>query len=440
MTFPFKPIVLSVLTIFLPATGIAADSVSRPAAGPVTFRDGNTIVFLGDSITHTWDQQVTYCEFIENFYYTRYPRIRLHFMNAGVSGSQTRHALKRFDQAVARHKPDYVVMMLGMNDAGYTDFDAVRFRTYETGMRNLLDRIAMLKAIAIPMIPTLLDYRYVELVPGASEEQKRDILGNVSTLGYYGTWLREEALTRGIPVVDQAAGFTRFLWSIRRTDPNYMLAPDAIHPTPAGLWVMAHTFIEAMESERFTSSVDIFLRQGTVEGVAAGGELSDMGRTNGSIRFTFHARSLPWVPPPEKDAVSKTGITFAYRHLQSGSVLSRERLRVIALASNKYDLMIDGQRVGTFSHTHLATGIDLQDNSLTPQYRQALSVAALNAEKTHGPMYQLGLEYKKVEASGGLVDTVILAPLEARILEFEKRIYAANQPRPHRYEIIAAEP
>ena len=60
-------------------------------------KDGDTLVFLGDSITH----QCLYTQYVEDFYYTRYPKMRVHFHNAGVGGDRAQDALDRFDGDVA---------------------------------------------------------------------------------------------------------------------------------------------------------------------------------------------------------------------------------------------------------------------------------------------------------------------------------------------------
>src|ERR1700729_4337509 len=66
-------------------------------------KDGDTIVFLGDSIT----QQCLYTQYVENYFYTRMPNLRLHFHNAGVSGDTAADALARFDRDVAAYHPQY---------------------------------------------------------------------------------------------------------------------------------------------------------------------------------------------------------------------------------------------------------------------------------------------------------------------------------------------
>ena len=46
------------------------------------FESGNIICFLGDSITHGGQ----YHEFLQLFYATRYPNLKLTFLNCGISG------------------------------------------------------------------------------------------------------------------------------------------------------------------------------------------------------------------------------------------------------------------------------------------------------------------------------------------------------------------
>ena len=88
-------------------------------------QDGDTLVFLGDSITH----QCLYTQYVEDYYYTRYPDRRIRFYNAGVSGDKAGDALARFEGDVADWKPKYVTILLGMNDGTYRHFDRETFRS-----------------------------------------------------------------------------------------------------------------------------------------------------------------------------------------------------------------------------------------------------------------------------------------------------------------------
>ena len=59
----------------------AALSAAAVAPGEV-FRDGDVVVFFGDSITHGG----YYHEYITDYYRTRFPEARIRFVNSGIGG------------------------------------------------------------------------------------------------------------------------------------------------------------------------------------------------------------------------------------------------------------------------------------------------------------------------------------------------------------------
>jgi lysophospholipase L1-like esterase len=156
------PILLAAIPLVSNAQQAASASVPPPAAPPeppklivdvIDPKDGDTVVFLGDSITH----QCLYTQYVEDYFYTRYPKARIRFHNAGVGGDRAKDALNRFDEDVAAYKPKYVTILLGMNDGTYTDFQKPVFDTYQRDMNTVLDRIAEIGAVAVPMTPTMHD-------------------------------------------------------------------------------------------------------------------------------------------------------------------------------------------------------------------------------------------------------------------------------------------
>src|SRR6187549_8592 len=83
------------------ASSARAEEPAKPqlAAPPAKLElaDGDGIVFLGDSITH----QCLYTQYVEDYFYTRFPKQRINFHNAGVGGDRAKDALTRFDEDVA---------------------------------------------------------------------------------------------------------------------------------------------------------------------------------------------------------------------------------------------------------------------------------------------------------------------------------------------------
>ena len=77
------------------------------------FQDGETVVFLGDSIT----QQARYTRFITDFYFVCHPDRNIRFVNAGIAGNSTGGALACLKDDVDPWRPTTVSIMFGMNDA-----------------------------------------------------------------------------------------------------------------------------------------------------------------------------------------------------------------------------------------------------------------------------------------------------------------------------------
>ena len=77
------------LTFLVSVSTGRADDLAAPLAA-VELQDGDSIVFLGDSITH----QCLYTQYVEDYLYTRMPHLRLRVHNAGVGGARAWDALR----------------------------------------------------------------------------------------------------------------------------------------------------------------------------------------------------------------------------------------------------------------------------------------------------------------------------------------------------------
>lgn len=405
--------------------------------------DGDTIVFLGDSITH----QCLYTQYIEDYFYTRFPHRRLYFHNAGVSGDKAVQALERFDYDVTRLGPEYVSVLIGMNDGLYTRFDNEIFNTYKKDMTTLLDKIAETGAAAVAITPTMFDGRMAIMGKNwLSPETAGEIHYN-SVLAFFGAWLRETAEKRGTGFVDMYEPLNRITREQRKIDPEYTLIEDAVHPGPGGQLVMALAFLTGVDADPLVSKIFITRENGKWTAAAQNGTVTNMenNKTNTAVAFTFTARGLPWVVPGEA--------SDAYKISGAGVRMSREVFQVVGLEPGNYRLTIDGEPVGDYSYIRLAEGIQLQENPKTPQYRQALAVAELNKKRNDQairPLRNLWLK-RKFKKDGGDWNKKIsqLSPrafkewdkeFKKRVKVFEERaaamtekIYRINKPVPHMY-------
>ena len=455
-----KSILATSLATLLAATAVfAQEKPAAPAAAPAAsqfkplvesldLKDGDTLVFLGDSITH----QCLYTQYIEDFFYTRYPKVHIHFHNAGVGGDRAKDALTRFDEDVAAYKPKYVTILLGMNDGSYKDFDKAVFDTYQKDMSTLLDKIAGIGATAIPMTPTMFDAR-AKRISGKGQEPRNTYYNGVLSL--YGTWLREQAEVRGLGFVDMWSPLNNLTMTTRKKNPDFTMIPDGVHPGRAGQVVMAVGVLEDIVPRSQGPQITIDEKAGKLTPTAGGGKITDFNAAEG-VSFTFTADRLPWVLPPTADG-SKLSALDGYKLTHAGHHYSNERVAVRGLKPGKYDFKIDGTAIGSYTAGQLGFGVELEENDKTPEYQQALKVAKLNKERndvayrplrdqygqlkgkrrdfakiaTNDPQYaakkaEFDAFYEKQKAT--------VAELLAKAQDFEKQIYGANQPQPHKYE------
>ena len=360
-----RPITILFLAIALTTSAFAQDFTKT--LRPIQLEDGDTLVFLGDSITH----QCLYTQYVEDYYYTRYPDRRINIRNAGVSGDVAGDALTRFDDDIAKFKPKYVTILIGMNDGGYTPFEHEILEEYKQGMTELLDKIEGIGATAIIMTPTMFDLRSAIRGDNWVDAEKANAMHYNATLAFFGLWGMQQANERGLGFVNMFEPLNRITREKRKSNPNFTLIQDAVHPEADGQLVMALALLEDIGASQIVSTINIDRTEGGWTIRARNGEV--LGQTDGIIDFTFQASSLPWVVP--QDAAKGFAMTKA------GHRMGRETIRVNGLEPGKYNLMIDQVKVGAYSHAQFAAGVELQGNKKTPQYARALKVAEANKSR-----------------------------------------------------------
>jgi lysophospholipase L1-like esterase len=425
------------LTVFLLPTLCGA---AQPVLKSIELESGDTLVFCGDSITH----QCLYTQYVEDFFYTRYPERNIRFHNAGIGGDRAFDALQRFDRDIAAYKPKYVTILLGMNDGSYTDFNQEIFNTYEKDMTELLDKFQAIETKAIVMTPTMFDHvnlaRLMENPNYAGRE--RSPYYN-AVLAFYGTWLREVAYQRGLGFVNMWGPLNDLTLMQRKTDPTFTLIPDSVHPAESGQAVMAVAIVNDLTPERRSVGRIAASRRGDKWVVnAPNGKVENVEGTPQGLSFVYTAQSLPWVLPPEA--------ALGFELTKAAHRLSNEQLQVAGLEPGKYEVRIDGTAIGPpVSHVNLGFKLELQANPNTPQYQQALQVAMLNKERNANAVHPLRDAWRKPKAvwRAETIDQEKLKAameelepkikeLEALAADYEAKIYAAAKPVRRKYEIV----
>jgi hypothetical protein len=289
-----------------------------------------------------------------------------------------------------------------------------------------------------------------------------------SVLGFFAGWLRESAGQRSLPCVDLWGPLSDATFTARRTEPDFTLVPDAIHPGEAGQFIMAFSLLSQFNPDRKSVSSISLSKRGdrwTAAGAATGGTVSDLEELpdGKGVSFTHLAPALPWAVPEtgsaeklkwESAKPASLGMTLTH----AGHKLGSERVKISGLAPGSYEILIDGKSIGKpVPHTTLASKIELQDNAATPQHAQALQVALLNRERNDKAMRPLRDVWGRVKGLRNQLATAIpeergriekdiadrIASTQALIAlgqEYETKIRAAARPVARHYVVRLVTP
>jgi lysophospholipase L1-like esterase len=347
------------------------------AAAP--FRDGDRVVFLGDSITHAGG----YLSRLSDFYLTRYPDRAVRIVNAGVAGDNVHGALARFDEDVARFDPTVLAFMFGMNDSWRNMYEPAKMadRSYrdalprhETACLNhFTNGVGALLARARTSIPSA---RLVFMTPTPYDETCTasgavPLVGTVAALRRFSVFLRGASTAHGADRVDFFGACQELTEREQAKNPAFsFVGDDRVHPEAPGHLYMAAVFLEAQGVSGAVSDTALSAADGTVtrsENV----RVSGFARLPDGCAFTLTAGALPWpIPADARAALAWTPFLGELR---------RERLSVADLPEGRYALAVDGTEVGAWTADEWKAGVDLGDNPKTPQYREAAALAAANA-------------------------------------------------------------
>lgn len=371
--------------------------VPAPTAVGETFKDGQTICFYGDSITH--GGRFHYVIF--DYYLTRYPESVVSFFNAGVAGDNAGAAMTRIEEDVLVRKPDVVALMFGMNDVWRGSYvsnpsqDQLKRQVeaiagYEHNMKRLTERLRTeLNPVFYFITPSPFD-------DTGLNDRDNNQPGCNSGLGKCAEIVKSLAASlseTGAPgkvnVVDFHAPMTALNAQKQAEDPHWtIVGPDRVHPGAQGHLMMAWLFLKEQGAPAVVS--DVVLDCGPADGKqedkqedgqnsvkvvkAENAEASDLKReADGAISCTIFEKALPFPIDPEAYPVLEL--------LPIVQDLNQERFAVKNLAVGNYELFIDGASVGTFTANELSDGINLAMNEKTPQFQQAQEVRRLGVER-----------------------------------------------------------
>lgn len=398
---------------------------STAHAQQFALKDGDTVVFYGDSIT----AQRLYTRDVEDFLLTRYPRLHVRFVNAGVPGDATWGGYtgtmqERVQRDVAPFQPTMITVMLGMNDGGWGTGSPEIDAAFQKGYRQLLD--ALHKAAPGASLTLISPTSYDEIThdtefPGYSRVIDR-FADDVS-------WIDAQLQASGdktILLADFHRPLTEALQRAKTQFPQLapLIVPDRIHPSATGHWIMAAALMSAWHVNPIVSRVELNAANAQVIGKDRT-TVTNLEKLPSGLQWTQLDDALP-LPLDLNNAM--TPVLLGISKIAD---LDQMILRIDSLEAGQYELLIDAKTIAKFTREELRHGVNLALYK-TPMLDQARGIDGEEEERTTLDQARFILSVKEKQSS-----TSALA--EARLRQVQDEIAAALradlEPRSHRFEL-----
>ncbi|MDR2305149.1 MAG: SGNH/GDSL hydrolase family protein [Treponema sp.] len=206
------------------------------------------LVMTGDSITDFERKRPvgeglfeamghSYVALVDAFLKNWYPASRIRIVNMGNSGDTIRDLKKRWHSDVLDLNPDWVSILIGVNDV-WRQFDSPlrpEEHVYPEEYRETLDQLVQFTRKEVEGVILLTPF-YMEPNPGEPMRKMMD---------RYGTIVRETAKKHECILVDLQERFNEYLQHYSAQSISW----DRIHPDIVGNTIIARAFLDALDFE-----------------------------------------------------------------------------------------------------------------------------------------------------------------------------------------------
>ncbi len=202
------------------------------AAGEISIRSGDSIAFLGDSITAGgWEHPYGYVRLV--LLALEQEGVKATPIPAGVSGDTSERMLKRLDGVLAT-KPTWLTLSCGFNDVSPYCAWNVGFEDFTKNVTAILDKSQAAGVKVIILTPTL----YRDTDPDNETNQKA---------APYVEFLRQTARERKLPLADINTAHRAEIARLKsENSPWKSLLYDGIHMGPQGDQMMAACVLKTL--------------------------------------------------------------------------------------------------------------------------------------------------------------------------------------------------
>jgi lysophospholipase L1-like esterase len=212
------------------------------------FQKNDKIVLIGDSITDCERKRPYgegrndatgkgYVTALSALLGSTYPELNLRIINMGISGNTVRNLKDRWQTDVIDLKPDWVSVMIGINDV-WRQYDTPTITESHVPIDEYRETLDELVRTTLPKVKGMILMTPFYIEPSVSDAMR-------CKMDQYGQVVKEIAEKYGTLFVDIQAAFEPVLEHIYPA----ALAWDRVHPNMTGHMTIARAFLKAVGYE-----------------------------------------------------------------------------------------------------------------------------------------------------------------------------------------------
>lgn len=211
----------------------------------MTIKNAITIVAFGDSITEAVQQKIEdrWPEILRRTLQARFPGSGIIVVNAGVGGNTSREGLKRIEQDVLRHKPQFVLVEFG-NDATPDPDRHVAFNEFTANLDSIRTKVAQSAKgrIVLLTFPPIIDQWHGHYLHEFYQKNG----GQDVYQEHYRELTRQFACANAVALIDLDRAMRQ---AMALHGPQEYILKDGVHLTAQGNHLVANLVFEFLKPE-----------------------------------------------------------------------------------------------------------------------------------------------------------------------------------------------
>lgn len=321
---------------------------ARAETGATDFalHDGDTVGFLGDSITAARN----YTKIVEDYTLLRFPERKIRFLNVARGGETAKGAIDRLQSAVLDQHVTVLTVAYGINDIGWgTKADAEHEAAYLDGLDKIITRCqaqgirVYICSAAITSVPP--------------DEAEKGFLQQMCDKGL------ALAKKRNAGTIDLMRPMREVQRRVIASNANekdvskhtLLHTPDGVHLNDLGQMAMGWAMLKGLGAPADSSSATIDGHGGSVTKQEAC-KISDVAVTPDGLKFTRLDERLPL------NLTAPLWVLMGW-HIPLSEDLNRYQLTLAGLSPGTYEITAGGRGIGKWNEQQLAKGINIASAS-----------------------------------------------------------------------------